>query len=166
MGNLFDSKSLSEEVEKYKIEDEKKKYIFRANTKYIFSSSIFFIVIVFIASNSLYKGITWIEKLSGLKIILILILFLYVFISIFLIFSYKIVFENGAIFVKNLKIEVSNIESATVKVAKVSAAKIDKVLEIITFDNKKVQIRLNIKNEILLLKLLKNRIGDKLIFKI
>lgn len=166
MGNLFDSKSLSEKVEKYKIEDEKKKYIFRANTKYIFSSSIFFIVIVFIASNSLYTGITGIEKLSGLKIILILILFLYVFISIFLIFSYKIVFENGAIFVKNLKIEVSNIESATVKVAKVSAAKIDKVLEIITFDNKKVQIRLNIKNEILLLKLLKNRIGDKLIFKI
>lgn len=166
MGNLFDSKSLSEEVEKYKIEDEKKKYIFRANTKYIFSSSIFFIVIVFIASNSLYKGITGIEKLSGLKIILILILFLYVFISIFLIFSYKIVFENDAIFVKNLKIEVSNIESATVKVAKVSAAKIDKVLEIITFDNKRVQIRLNIKNEILLLKLLKNRIGDKLIFKI
>ena len=51
-----------EEVEKYKIEDEKKKYIFRANTKYIFSSSIFFIVIVFIASNSLYKGITGIEK--------------------------------------------------------------------------------------------------------
>ena len=50
--------------------------------------------------------------------------------------------------------------------AKVSAAKIDKVLEIITFDNKKVQIRLNIKNEILLLKLLKNRIGDKLIFRI
>ena len=69
-------------------------------------------------------------------------------------------------FVKKLKIEVSNIESATVKVAKVSAAKIDKVLEIITFDNKRVQIRLNIKNEILLLKLLKNRIGDKLIFKI
>ncbi len=166
MGNLFDSKSLSEEVEKYKIEDEKKKYIFRANTKYIFSSSIFFIVIIFIASSSLYKGITGVEKLSGLKIILILILFLYVFVSIFLIFSYKIVFENDAIFVKKLKIEVSNIESATVKVAKVSAAKIDKVLEIITFDNKRVQIRLNIKNEILLLKLLKNRIGGKLIFKI
>lgn len=166
MGNLFDSKSLSEEVEKYKIEDEKKKYIFRANTKYIFSSSIFFIVIIFIASSSLYKGITGVEKLSGLKIILILILFLYVLVSIFLIFSYKIVFENDAIFVKKLKIEVSNIESATVKVAKVSAAKIDKVLEIITFDNKRVQIRLNIKNEILLLKLLKNRIGDKLIFKI
>ena len=166
MGNLFDSKSLSEEVEKYKIEDEKKKYILRANTKYIFSSSIFFIVIIFIASSSLYRGITGVEKLSGLKIILILILFLYVFVSIFLIFSYKIVFENDAIFVKKLKIEVSNIESATVKVAKVSAAKIDKVLEIITFDNKRVQIRLNIKNEILLLKLLKNRIGDKLIFKI
>lgn len=166
MENLFESKSLKEEVQKYKIEDENKKYIFRANTKYIISSSIFFIIILFVASNSLYKGVTGAEKLSALRVILILILFLYVFVSVFLIFSYKIVFENDTIFVKKIKIEISNIESATVKIAKVSAAKLDKVLEVITYDGKRVQVRLNIKNEKLLLKLLQRRIGDKLIFKI
>ena len=57
---------------------------------------------------------------------------------------------------------MEDIESATVKIIKVSASKVDKFLEIITKDKKRIQIRLNISNELLFFKLLQNQIGEKL----
>jgi hypothetical protein len=38
----------------------------------------------------------------------------------------------------------------------------DKFLEVITKDKKKIQIRLNINNELLFLKLIQNQIGEKM----
>ena len=38
----------------------------------------------------------------------------------------------------------------------------DKFLEVITKDKKKIQIRLNINNELLFLKLIQNQIGKKM----
>lgn len=162
MKNFNNTKQLKEKLEKYKIEDDRNKYIFRANLKYVLSSSIFFIIIAFIAGYSLYKGITGIEKLTPLKIAFIVILFGYVLIASFLLFKFKITIENNEIVLKNMQIKMEDIESATVKIIKVSASKVDKFLEIITKDKKRIQIRLNISNELLFFKLLQNQIGEKL----
>ena len=149
-------------METFKIEGEKEMYIFRGNKRYIISSSIFFIIIAGIAIHSLYKGISGIEKLTPIKIAFIVILLGYVVIAGFLLFSYKIVIENNEIFVKNLCIKMSDIERASLKVAKISSTKVDKILEIVTKDKKKIQIRLNINNELLFLKLIQNQIGEKM----
>ena len=154
MNNFNNTKQLKEKLEKYKIEDDRNKYIFRANLKYVLSSSIFFIIIAFIAGYSLYKGITGIEKLTPLKIAFIVILFGYVLIASFLLFKFKITIENNEIVLKNMQIKMEDIESATVKIIKVSASKVDKFLEIITKDKKRIQIRLNISNELLFFKLI------------
>ena len=110
----------------------------------------------------MYKGIAGLEKLTPIKITLIIILFGYVSIASFLLFNFKIVIENNEIFVKNLCIKMSDIERASVKVAKISSTKVDKILEIVTKDKKKIQIRLNINNELLFFKLIQNQIGEKL----
>ena len=162
MNNFNNTKQLKEKLEKYKIEDDRNKYIFRANLKYVLSSSIFFIIIAFIAGYSLYKGITGIGKLTPLKIAFIVILFGYVLIASFLLFKFKITIENNEIVLKNMQIKMEDIESATVKIIKVSTSKVDKFLEIITKDKKRIQIRLNISNELLFFKLLQNQIGEKL----
>ena len=50
----------------------------------------------------------------------------------------------------------------SIKIIRVSSSKADKFLEIITKDKKRIQIRLNINNELLFLKLIQNKIGEKL----
>ena len=162
MLDLYNMENYRKRLEEYKIEDEKDTYIFRVNKRYLISSSIFFIIIGFIAGYSLYKGITGIEKLTPLKIAFIVILFGYVLIASFLLFKFKITIENNEIVLKNMQIKMEDIESATVKIIKVSASKVDKFLEIITKDKKRIQIRLNISNELLFFKLLQNQIGEKL----
>ena len=49
MFDLYDLKKLEENLNTFKIEGEKEMYIFRGNKRYIISSSIFFIIILFIA---------------------------------------------------------------------------------------------------------------------
>ncbi len=162
MNNFKNAEQLKDKVRKYKIEDERNKYIFRADLKYIISSSIFFIIIAFIAGYSLYKGIIGVEKITPLKMILAVILFGYVAVASFLLFSFKIEVKNDEIFLKNIRIKMEDIENATVKMLGVGAGKVDNFLEIITKDKRKIQIRLNISNKLLFLKLLKNKIGEKL----
>ena len=162
MDNFINIKNLKNKLDEYKVEDEKNKYIFRANFKYMISSSIFFIIIAGIAIHSLYKGISGIEKLTPIKIAFIVILLGYVVIAGFLLFSYKIVIENNEIFLRKIHISMENIESASVKIMRVNSSKMDKFLEVITKDKKKIQIRLNINNELLFLKLIQNQIGKKM----
>ena len=159
MNNFINIENFKNKLDNYKIEDEKNKYIFRANSKYMISSSIFFIIIAAIAGYSLYQGISGIEKFTPLKITLIVILFGYVAGATFLLFNFKIVIE---IFLKKIHISMENIESASVKMIRINSSKADKFLEIITKDKKKIQIRLNINNELLFLKLIQNQIGEKM----
>ena len=126
------------------------------------SSSIFFIIIAAIAIHSLYKGISGTERLTFIKIIFIVILLGYVVVAVFLLFNFKIVIENNEIFLRKIHISMENIESASVKIMRVNSSKVDKFLEIITKDKKKIQIRLNINNELLFLKLIQNQIGEKM----
>lgn len=162
MNKFSNIENLKNKLEVYKIEDEKNKYIFRANLRYIISSSIFFIIIVIIAGYSLYKGVAGIEKLNTVKIAFIVILFGYSIVASFLLFSFKIVIEDNKIFLKKITINIEDIESASIKIIRVSSSKADKFLEIITKDKKRIQIRLNINNELLFLKLIQNKIGEKL----
>ena len=162
MDNFINIKNLKNKLDEYKVEDEKNKYIFRANFKYMISSSIFFIIIAAIAIHSLYKGISGAERLTFIKIIFIVILLGYVIVAVFLLFNFKIVIENNEIFLRKIHISMENIESASVKIMRVNSSKVDKFLEIITKDKKKIQIRLNINNELLFLKLIQNQIGEKM----
>ena len=91
-----------------------------------------------------------------------MILFGYVAGATFLLFNFKIVIENNEIFLKKIHISMENIESASVKMIRINSSKVDKFLEIITKDKKKIQIRLNINNELLFLKLIQNQIGEKM----
>ncbi|BBM49460.1 hypothetical protein JMUB3934_0755 [Leptotrichia wadei] len=162
MNNFMNMENLKNKLDKYEIKDEKSKYIFRANFKYMISSSIFFIIIAAIAIHSLYKGISGAERLTFIKIIFIVILLGYVVVAVFLLFNFKIVIENNEIFLRKIHISMENIESASVKIMRVNSSKVDKFLEIITKDKKKIQIRLNINNELLFLKLIQNQIGEKM----
>ena len=162
MDNFINMKNLKNKLNEYKVEDEKNKYIFRANFKYMISSSIFFIIIAAIAIHSLYKGISGTERLTFIKIIFIVILLGYVVVAVFLLLNFKIVIENNEIFLRKIHISMENIESASVKIMRVNSSKVDKFLEIITKDKKKIQIRLNINNELLFLKLIQNQIGEKM----
>ena len=162
MNNFINMENLKNKLDKYEIKDEKNKYVFRADFKYMISSSIFFIIIAAIAIHSLYKGISGAERLTFIKIIFIVILLGYVVVAVFLLFNFKIVIENNEIFLRKIHISMENIESASVKIMRVNSSKVDKFLEIITKDKKKIQIRLNINNELLFLKLIQNQIGEKM----
>lgn len=162
MNNLNNTENLKDKIENLKIEDEKNRYIFRASLRYMISSSIFFIIIASIAAYSLYKGIIGTEKLTAIRIAFIVIIFAYVVIASALLFGFKIVIENDEIIMKKVRIKMKDIESATLKVIKMSAGKADKFLEIITADKKRIQMRMNIGNEVLFLKLIQNQIGEKL----
>ena len=76
MFDLYDLKKLEENLNTFKIEGEKEMYIFRGNKRYIISSSIFFIIILFIALNSVYKIVSGAEKVTVIKIILIAVFLL------------------------------------------------------------------------------------------
>ena len=162
MNNLNNTENLKDKIENLKIEDEKNRYIFRASLRYMISSSIFFIIIASIAAYSLYKGIIGTEKLTAIRIAFIVIIFAYVVIASALLFGFKIVIENDEIIMKKVRIKMKDIESATLKVINVGAGKADKFLEIITADKKRIQMRMNISNEVLFLKLIQNQIGEKL----
>ena len=162
MNNLNNTENLKDKIENLKIEDEKNRYIFRASLRYMISSSIFFIIIASIAAYSLYKGIIGTEKLTAIRIAFIVIIFAYVVIASALLFGFKIVIENDEIIMKKVRIKMKDIESATLKVIKMGVGKADKFLEIITADKKRIQMRMNISNEVLFLKLIQNQIGEKL----
>ena len=70
--------------------------------------------------------------------------------------------EDNKIFLKKITINIEDIENASIKIIRVSSSKADKFLEVITKDKKRIQIRLNINNELLFLKLIQNKIGEKL----
>ena len=49
MLDLYNMENYRKRLEEYKIEDEKDTYIFRVNKRYVISSSIFFIMLLFVA---------------------------------------------------------------------------------------------------------------------
>ena len=162
MLDLYNMENYRKRLEEYKIEDEKDTYIFRVNKRYVISSSIFFIMLLFVALYSLYKGLVGIETLTLFKIILISALIIYVSVSAWILFSYKIIIKNNFILSGKTQINMSEIKIATVKVDRVGGKRFDRCLEIITKDKRKIRYRLNIGKDLLFLKIIQNKIGNKL----
>ena len=165
MFDLYNLKKLEENLKTFEIEGEKDIYIFRGNKKYIISSSIFFITILFIALNSIYKIVLGAEKMTILKIILILVLLFYVMFAFIYLIRYKIFIKGKEIISGKLKINMDRIKTAIVKIDKVKGNRYDRYLEIIYDDNRMIKLRLNIDNYLLFLKIIQNNIKEKFIIK-
>jgi len=165
MFDLYDLKKLEENLKTFEIEGEKDIYIFRGNKKYIISSSIFFITILFIVLNSIYKTVLGAEKITILKIVLILVLLFYVLFAFISLIRYKIFIKGKEIISGKLKINMDRIKTAIVKIDKVKGNRYDRYLEIISDDNRMIKLRLNIDNYLLFLKIIQNNIKEKFIIK-
>ena len=165
MFDLYDLKKLEENLKKFEIEGEKDIYIFRGNKKYIISSSIFFITILFIVLNSIYKTVLGAEKITIIKIVLILVLLFYVLFAFISLIRYKIFIKCKEIISGKLKINMDRIKTAIVKIDKVKGNRYDRYLEIIYDDNRMIKLRLNIDNYLLFLKIIQNNIKEKFIIK-
>ena len=165
MNNIFDMENLKNKLELYKIEDEKNKYVFRANLRYMISSSIFFIVLTGTAVYSLYKQFMGLEKMSAMKIILGVILLLYVIISTVVLVRYKLTVDKNEIANSRVRVKLSNVKALFVKIDKVKGQKFERVLEVITKDKKSIKFILNIDNPLLFLKLVEKRSGAKIEFE-
>lgn len=165
MFDLYDLKKLEENLKTFEIEGEKDIYIFRGNKKYIISSSIFFITILFIVLNSIYKTVLGAEKITILKIVLILVLLFYVLFAFISLIRYKIFIKDKEIISGKLKINMDRIKTAIVKIDKVKGNRYDRYLEIISDDNRMIKLRLNIDNYLLFLKIIQNNIKEKFIIK-
>ena len=87
---------------------------------------------------------------------------IYVSVSAWILFSYKIIIKNNFILSGKTQINMSEIKIATVKVDRVGGKKFDRCLEIITKDKRKIKYRLNIGKDLLFLKIIQNKIGNKL----
>ena len=72
-------------------------------------------------------------------------------------------YRKMTIIIGKISINMEEIESATVKIDRISAFKYDRFLDIVTKDKKRVKLRLNIGNDVLFLKLIQNYTGDKLV---
>lgn len=165
MFDLYNLKKLEENLKTFEIEGEKDIYIFRGNKKYIISSSIFFITILFIVLNSIYKTVLGAEKITILKIVLILVLLFYVLFAFISLIRYKIFIKDKEIISGKLKINMDRIKTAIVKIDKVKGNRYDRYLEIISDDNRMIKLRLNIDNYLLFLKIIQNNIKEKFIIK-
>ena len=165
MFDLYDLKKLEENLNTFKIDGEKEMYIFRGNKRYIILSSIFFIVILFVALNSIYKIVSGAEKVTVIKIILIGVLLVYVLFAFISLIRYKIYVKGKEIISGKLKINMDNIKSATVKIDRVKGNRYDRFLEIISDDNRMIKFRLNIENQLLFLKIIKNNIKERFSIK-
>ena len=165
MFDLYDLKKLEENLNTFKIEGEKEMYIFRGNKRYIISSSIFFIIILFIALNSIYKIVSGAEKVTVIKIILIGVLLVYVLFAFISLIRYKIYVKGKEIISGKLKINMDNIKSATVKIDRVKGNRYDRFLEIVSDDNRMIKFRLNIENQLLFLKIIQNNIKERFSIK-
>ena len=161
MFDLYDLKKLEENLNTFKIEGEKEMYIFRGNKRYIISSSIFFIVILFVTLNSIYKIVSGAEKVTVIKIILIAVLLVYVLFAFISLIRYKIFIKEKEIISGKLKINMDSIKSATVKIDRVKGSRYDRFLEIISDDNRMIKFRLNIENQLLFLKIIQNNIKER-----
>ena len=165
MNNFINMENLKNKLDKYEIKDEKNKYVFRADFKYMISSSIFFIIILFIALNSIYKIVSGAEKATFIKIILITVLLIYVLFAFTSLIRYKIFIRGKEIISGKLKINMDNIKSATVKIDRVKGNRYDRFLEIISDDSRMIKFRLNIENQLLFLKIIQNNIKERFSIK-
>ena len=121
------NRKFKENFEKYKQDTKNKdirneKYIFKNSVKYMFTSTIFFVLIVAITIIGIYDLLI-VSKTLDYRIILYLGLMVYGIYGFLKIYSHKIIVENNNIIYKKQKIDILEIESAVVKTMKISSNK-------------------------------------------
>ena len=162
------NRKFKENFEKYKQDTKNKdirneKYIFKNSVKYMFTSTIFFVLIVAITIIGIYDLLI-VSKTLDYRIILYLGLMVYGIYGFLKIYSHKIIVENNSIIYKKQKIDILKIESAIVKIMKISSKKLDRCL-VIKVDNKQYIYRLNLDDVYKFLQIIESYIKDKLIIE-
>ena len=162
------NRKFKENFEKYKQDTKNKdirneKYIFKNNVKYMISSTMFFVLIVAVAIIGMYDLLI-ISKTFDYRIILYLGLTAYGMYGFFKIYSHKIIIENNNIIYKKQKIDILEIESAIVKIMKISPKKLDRCL-VIKVDNKQYIYRLNLEGVYKFLQIIESYTKDKFIIE-
>ena len=162
------NRKFKENFEKYKQDTKNKdirneKYIFKNSVKYMFTSTIFFVLIVAITIIGIYDLLI-VSKTLDYRIILYLGLMVYGIYGFLKIYSHKIIVENNNIIYKKQKIDILEIESAVVKTMKISPKKLDRCL-VIKVDNKQYIYRLNLDDVYKFLQIIESYIKDKLIIE-
>ena len=162
------NRKFKENFEKYKQDTKNKdirneKYIFKNSVKYMFTSTIFFVLIVAITIIGIYDLLI-VSKTLDYRIILYLGLMVYGIYGFLKIYSHKIIVENNNIIYKKQKIDILEIESAVVKTMKISSNKLDWCL-VIKVDNKQYIYRLNLDDVYKFLQIIESYIKDKLIIE-
>lgn len=159
------NKKFKEGFENYKknnkIDDNYRgKYVFKNSKKYMFYSTIFFLLILLVAIIGIYDLVI-VSKKVDYRIVLYLGLLIYGVYGFIKIYTHKIIIENNNIVYKNQKINISDIESATVKIMKISTNKLDRCL-VIKCQDKQYVYRLNLDNVYKFLNVINFYVGDKL----
>ena len=162
------NRKFKENFEKYKQDTKNKdirneRHIFKNNAKYMISSTMFFVLIVAVAIIGMYDLLI-ISKTFDYRIILYLGLIVYGMYGFLKIYTHKIIIENNNIIYKKQKIDILKIESAIVKIMKISSKKLDRCL-VIKVDNKQYIYRLNLDDVYKFLQIIESYIKDKLIIE-
>jgi hypothetical protein len=162
------NRKFKENFEKYKQDTKNKdirneRHIFKNNAKYMISSTMFFVLIVAVAIIGMYDLLI-ISKTFDYRIILYLGLTVYGMYGFLKIYTHKIIIENNNIIYKKQKIDILKIESAIVKIMKISSKKLDRCL-VIKVDNKQYIYRLNLEDVYKFLQIIESYTKDKFIIE-
>ena len=162
------NRKFKENFEKYKQDTKNKdirneRHIFKNNAKYMISSTMFFVLIVAVAIIGMYDLLI-ISKTFDYRIILYLGLTVYGMYGFLKIYTHKIIIENNNIIYKKQKIDILEIESAIVKIMKISSKKLDRCL-VIKVDNKQYIYRLNLEDVYKFLQIIESYTKDKFIIE-
>ena len=162
------NRKFKENFEKYKQDTKNKdirneRDIFKNNAKYMISSTMFFVLIVAVAIIGMYDLLI-ISKTFDYRIILYLGLTVYGMYGFLKIYTHKIIIENNNIIYKKQKIDILKIESAIVKIMKISSKKLDRCL-VIKVDNKQYIYRLNLEDVYKFLQIIESYTKDKFIIE-
>ena len=162
------NRKFKENFEKYKQDTKNKdirneKYIFKNSVKYMFTSTIFFVLIVAITIIGIYDLLI-VSKTLDYRIILYLGLMVYGIYGFLKIYSHKIIVENNNIIYKKQKIDILEIESAVVKTMKISSNKLDCCF-VIKFDKKQYIYKINIDDVYKFLQIIESYTKDKFIIE-
>ena len=162
------NRKFKENFEKYKQDTKNKdirneRHIFKNNAKYMISSTMFFVLIVAVAIIGMYDLLI-ISKTFDYRIILYLGLIVYGMYGFLKIYTHKIIIENNNIIYKKQKIDILKIESAIVKIMKISSKKLDRCL-VIKVDNKQYIYRLNLEDVYKFLQIIESYTKDKFVIE-
>ena len=162
------NRKFKENFEKYKQDTKNKdirneRHIFKNNAKYMISSTMFFVLIVAVAIIGMYDLLI-ISKTFDYRIILYLGLIVYGMYGFLKIYTHKIIIENNNIIYKKQKIDILKIESAIIKIMKISSKELDRCL-VIKVDNKQYIYRLNLEDVYKFLQIIESYTKDKFIIE-